>query len=66
MRPADYDLAGLRNALRKLEAEKKKWENARDVTIVIGDRVPYNEMIKTLDLCLVVGLDNPALQGSIE
>ncbi len=59
---ATYDYEKLQTAL---EAEKAKFTNQKDVSIVLGDNIPYNEMIKTMDLCLVVGLDGIALSGTM-
>jgi len=56
-----YDYARLELTLKELRA---KFASQKDVAIVLGDRVPYNEMIKTMDTCLAVGLDGISLSGS--
>lgn len=57
-----FDYAKLQTTL---EAEKAKYTNQKDVSIVLGDKIPYNEMIKTMDTCLVVGLDGISLSGTM-
>lgn len=49
----------------KLEQEKEKLPNQRSVSIVLGDGIPYNDMIKTMDTCLGVGLDGISLSGTM-
>jgi biopolymer transport protein TolR len=56
-----YDYPKLKTALA---AEKAKFTNQKDVTIVLADSIPYNEMVRTMDTCLLVGLDGISLSGS--
>lgn len=58
---SQYDYTKLQTTL---EGELAKFTNQKDVSIVLGDKVPYNEMIKTMDTCLVVGLDGVSLSGT--
>jgi biopolymer transport protein TolR len=57
-----FDYAKLQTTL---ETEKAKYTNQKDVSIVLGDKIPYNEMIKTMDTCLVIGLDGISLSGTM-
>ncbi len=58
-----YDYAKLEATLK---TEKAKFTDQKNVAIVLGDNVPYNEMIKTMDTCLAVGLDGISLSGSVQ
>ena len=50
---------------QKLKEEKDKYQNQKTVAIVLADGIPYNEMIKTMDTCIVVGLDGISLSGTM-
>jgi len=56
-----YDYDGL---AAKLKEEKGKFPEQQSVIVVLDDHVPYNEMIKTMDTALSVGLDQPSVSGT--
>jgi biopolymer transport protein TolR len=56
-----YDYVAL---AAKLKEEKAKYPDNKDVTVVVADGIPYNEMIKTMDTSLDVGLDGLKISGT--
>jgi len=55
----DYD-----TLLTKLQAEKAKYTDQSTVTVVLGDKVPYAEMIQTMDTALKAKIDQPSVSGT--
>jgi len=55
----DYD-----TLTTKLKAERDKYPDQHQVVVILADKVPYNEMIRTMDVCLLVGLDQPSVSGT--
>lgn len=55
-----YDTDGLSEALARLAAEHP--EN-HDVTVTSEDRIPYQELIKVMDICLGHRLDGISVAG---
>jgi len=58
---SSYDYARLGEVLSQLKARVPA---QKDVVIQLDDRVPYNEMIHTMDVCLGLGLDGISLSGT--
>jgi biopolymer transport protein ExbD len=58
---SSYDYGRLGDVLAKLKAQAPE---RKDVIIQLDDRVPYNEMIHTMDVCLGLGLDGISLSGT--
>jgi biopolymer transport protein TolR len=56
-----YDYVAL---TAKLKEEKAKYPDNKNVTVVIADGVPYNEMIHTMDTSLDLGLDGLSVSGT--
>lgn len=53
------------NLVLKLKDEKTKYAAQKNISLVLNDNVPYNELIRTMDICLAVGLDGISLSGSL-
>lgn len=52
-------------ALTKMLKEKKdQYKDNNKVVVVVADGIPYNEMVKTMDTCLGVGLDGISVSGT--
>lgn len=58
---SNYDYTTL---AAKLKEEKDKYPDNKTLVVVIADGVPYNEMIKTMDTGLDVGLDGLSVSGT--
>lgn len=56
-----YDYTAL---AAKLKEEKDKFVDNKTLIVVIADGVPYNEMIRTMDTALEVGLDGLSVSGT--
>ena len=56
-----YDYATL---TAKLKEEKDKYKDNKNLTVVLADGVPYNEMIRTMDTALDVGLEGISVSGT--
>ena len=56
-----YDYKLLEETLRQ---KKAAYPDNNNIVVVLADGVPYNEMIKTMDLCLGVGLDGISVSGT--
>lgn len=52
-------------ALTKMLKEKKdQYKDNNKIVVVVADGIPYNEMVKTMDTCLGVGLDGISVSGT--
>ena len=49
----------------KLQEEKDKLVEQKQISLILSDSVPYNDMIRTMDTCLALGLDDIALSGTM-
>lgn len=58
---SNYDYTTL---AQKLKEEKDKFKDQKSLVVVLADGVPYNEMIKTMDTALGVGLDGISVSGT--
>lgn len=48
----------------RLKIKRDQYKDQNNVVVVIADGVPYNEMVKTMDTCLQVGLDGISVSGT--
>ena len=58
---SDYDAATLKEVLKKVVEEHA---DNRDVTITSEDNVPYEELIRVMDVCLDNKLDGISVNGA--
>jgi biopolymer transport protein ExbD len=55
----DYD-----TLLTKLNAEKAKYTDQSKITVVLADKVPYDDMIRTMDTCLKANIQGVSVSGT--
>lgn len=58
-----YDFAKLETLVKEKHG---LFPDERDVYIDVGDNIPYDDMIRTMDVCMAAGFASIALGGSAE